>query len=177
MHELINRCMESGSMNRRIDACIAGSQFGQILDLATKNNERLLSTAAGSRRRDHERLGVYSRRGSAARLTAEAWTGAKKRGLDKLTRTDIEEETAAYRREEDPGTDRPPLPALLCGAEGCDPERKPGPAPTDLDGLPMGPVARAPDLSAYLIIVGFREIARHDRTVTSSLDADHAIIK
>jgi hypothetical protein len=39
--------MESGSMDRRIDAGIARSQFGQIWDLATKNNERLIVDRRG----------------------------------------------------------------------------------------------------------------------------------
>jgi hypothetical protein len=38
--------MESGSMDRRI-AGIARSQLGQIWDLATKNNERLIVDRRG----------------------------------------------------------------------------------------------------------------------------------
>jgi hypothetical protein len=33
-------------MDRRIDAHIARTQFGQIMDLATRNNERLSTGAA-----------------------------------------------------------------------------------------------------------------------------------
>jgi hypothetical protein len=39
--------MESRSMDRRIDACIARTQFGQILDLAAKNNKRFIVDRRG----------------------------------------------------------------------------------------------------------------------------------
>jgi len=38
----------------------------------------------------------------------KAWTGAKQRGLDKLTPADIDDEVAAYRRKSDPGPSGPP---------------------------------------------------------------------
>jgi hypothetical protein len=39
MHPSIDGCI---NMDRRIDAHIARTQFGQIMDLATKNNERFI---------------------------------------------------------------------------------------------------------------------------------------
>lgn len=78
-------------MDRRIDAHIARTQFGQIMDLATGNNDRF----------------IVDRRGAPAvviisvqdfiRIAApppdwieKAWSGAKQRGLDKLTPTGID---------------------------------------------------------------------------------------
>ena len=87
-------------MERRVDAHIARTQFGQIMDLAVKNNERF----------------VVSRRGEPAvvimsvqdfiRTAApppdwlqKAWAGAKRRDLGTLTLDDINLEVDAQRRE------------------------------------------------------------------------------
>jgi len=87
-------------MERRIDAHIARTQFGQIMDLAVRNNERF----------------VVHRRGEAAvvimsvqdfiRTAApppdwlqKAWDGAKRRGLDRTPLKDVDAEIEAYRRE------------------------------------------------------------------------------
>ena len=53
-------------MDRRIDAHIARTQFGQIMDLATKNNERCIVDRRGAGCRYHERAGFHSYGGTAA---------------------------------------------------------------------------------------------------------------
>jgi prevent-host-death family protein len=95
-------------MDRRIDAHIARTQFGQILDRATKNDERFIVDRRG------EPAVVIMSVQDFIRTVApppdwlqKAWTGAKQRGLDKLTPADIDEEIAAYRRKKDPAPGRP----------------------------------------------------------------------
>jgi len=87
-------------MERRIDAHIARTQFGQIMDLATKNNERFVVDRRG------EPAVVIMSVQDFIRTAApppdwlqNAWTGAKRRGLDTLTAEDIDAEIAAHRRE------------------------------------------------------------------------------
>ena len=100
-------------MDRRIDAHIARTQFGQIMDLATKNNERFIVDRRG------EPAVVIMSVQEFIRIAApppdwlqKAWAGAKRRGLDTLTAADIEAEITAHRRKEDP-RERRILPALL----------------------------------------------------------------
>jgi Antitoxin Phd_YefM, type II toxin-antitoxin system len=92
-------------MDRRIDAHIARTQFGQIMDLATKNNERFIVDRRG------EPAVVIMSVQDFIRIAApppdwleQAWSGAKRRGLDTLTPADIEAEIAAHRRKQDPIT-------------------------------------------------------------------------
>src|ERR1700736_1708376 len=87
-------------MDRRIDAHIARTQFGQIMDLATKNNERFIVDRRG------EPAVVIMSVQDFIRTAApppdwlqKAWSGAKRRGLDTLTPADIDAEIAANRRE------------------------------------------------------------------------------
>jgi hypothetical protein len=55
--------MDGSPMDRRIDAHIARTQFGQIMDLATKNNERFIVDRRGEPGgRHHERAGTSSAR-------------------------------------------------------------------------------------------------------------------
>jgi prevent-host-death family protein len=89
-------------MDRRIDAHIARTQFGQIMDLATKNNERFIVDRRG------EPAVVIMSVQDFIRTTAppadwlqKAWTGAKQRGLDKLTPAEIDAEIDAYQRKPD----------------------------------------------------------------------------
>ncbi len=42
----INQCIEK-NMDHRIDAHVARTQFGQIMDLAVKNNERFIVDRRG----------------------------------------------------------------------------------------------------------------------------------
>jgi prevent-host-death family protein len=86
-------------MDRRIDAHIARTQFGQIMDLATKNDERFIVD-----RRGEPAVVIMSVR-DFIRMAApppdwlqKAWSGAKRRGLDALTPADIDVEIAAHRR-------------------------------------------------------------------------------
>jgi prevent-host-death family protein len=85
-------------MDRRIDAHIARTQFGQIMDLATKNNERFVVD-----RRGEPAVVIMSVR-DFIRIAApppdwleKAWAGARRRGLDALTSQDIDAEIAAHR--------------------------------------------------------------------------------
>jgi prevent-host-death family protein len=79
------------AMDRRIDAHIARTQFGQIMDLATRNNDRFIVDRRG------EPAVVIISVEDFIRTTApppywleKAWAGAKQRGLDKLTPTEID---------------------------------------------------------------------------------------
>jgi hypothetical protein len=100
MHQLID--VWDDLMDRRIDAHIARTQFGQIMDLATRNNERFIVDRRG------EPAVVIMSVQDFIRTTApppdwleKAWTGAKQRGLDKLTPADIDDEIAATRGKND----------------------------------------------------------------------------
>jgi hypothetical protein len=60
-------------MDRRIDAHIARTQFGQIMDLATKNNERFIVDRRGEPAVViMERAGFHPYRRTAPRLAAES---------------------------------------------------------------------------------------------------------
>lgn len=86
-------------MERRIDAHIARTQFGQIMDLATRNNERFVVDRRG------EPAVVIMSVQDFIRTAApppdwlqKAWSGAKRRGLDALSGADIDAEITAHRR-------------------------------------------------------------------------------
>lgn len=87
-------------MNRRVDAHLARTQFGQIMDRAIQNNERFVVERRG------EPAVVIMSVHDFIRTTSpppdwlkKAWSGAKKRGLDKLSTQEIQTEISAYRRE------------------------------------------------------------------------------
>jgi len=87
-------------MDRRIDAHIARTQFGQIMDLAVKNNERFIVDRRG------EPAVVIMSVQDFVRTAApppdwlqKAWAGAKRRGLDALTLDDINTEINTHRSE------------------------------------------------------------------------------
>ncbi len=89
-------------MDRRIDAHIARTQLGQIMDLAVKNNERFIVDRRG------EPAVVIMSVQDFIRTAApppdwltKAWAGAKRRGLEALTPDDVNAEIAAHRRETD----------------------------------------------------------------------------
>ena len=89
-------------MDRRIDAHIARTQFGQIMDLAVKNNERFVVDRRG------EPAVVIMSVQDFIRTAApppdwlqKAWAGARRRGLDTLTLDDINAEIDAHRREKE----------------------------------------------------------------------------
>ena len=86
-------------MDRRIDAHLARTQLGQIMDLAVKNQERFIVD-----RRGEPAVVIMSVqdfiRTAAPPLDwlTKAWTGARRRGLETVTLDEIN----ADRREKDP---------------------------------------------------------------------------
>jgi len=87
-------------MNRRVDAHLARTQFRQIMDRAIENNERFVVERRGEPAVVIMSVQDFVRTASPPPDWLEkAWTGAKRRGLDKLTAQDIDAEIAAYRRE------------------------------------------------------------------------------
>jgi prevent-host-death family protein len=89
-------------MTRRIDAHIARTQFGQLMDLAVDNNERFIVDRRG------EPAVVIMSVQDFIRTAApppdwltKAWAGAKRRGLDAMTPDEINAEIAAYRQEKE----------------------------------------------------------------------------
>src|ERR1700761_4803088 len=87
-------------MDRRIDAHIARTQFGQIMDLATKNNERFIVDRRG------EPAVVIMSVQDFIRTVApppdwleKAWTGARRRGIDTLTPKTIDVEVSLHRHD------------------------------------------------------------------------------
>lgn len=87
-------------MDRRIDAHVARTQFGQIMDRAVENNERFVVERRGEPAIVIMSVQDFIRTAAPPPDWLEkAWNGAKRRGLDKLASTDIDAEIAAYRRE------------------------------------------------------------------------------
>jgi len=87
-------------MNRRVDAHLARTQFGQIMDRAIENNERFVVERRGEPAVVIMSIQDFIRTASPPPDWLEkAWSGAKQRGLDKLTAKDIDAEVSAYRRE------------------------------------------------------------------------------
>jgi prevent-host-death family protein len=87
-------------MNRRVDAHLARTQFGQIMDRAIENNERFVVERRGEPAVVIMSVQDFIRTASPPPDWLErAWSGAKRRGLDKLSPQDIDNEIAAYRRE------------------------------------------------------------------------------
>lgn len=91
---------EKSRMDRRIDAHIARTQFGQLLDLATRNNDRFIVDRRG------EPAVVIISVEDFIRIAApppdwleKAWNGARKRGLDRLTPAEIDAEIGAHRNK------------------------------------------------------------------------------
>ena len=94
-------------MERRIDAHIARTQLGQIMDLVVKDNARFIVDRRG------EPAVVIMSVQDFIRIAApppdwlqKAWSGAKRRGLDALTPEDINAEIDAHRREKEPASGR-----------------------------------------------------------------------
>ena len=87
-------------MDRRIDAHIARTQFGQIMDLATRNNERFIVD-----RRGEPSVVIMSVQDFIRTVAPppdwlqNAWTSAKRSGLDTMTLDEINAEISAARRE------------------------------------------------------------------------------
>ena len=87
-------------MNRRIDAHRARTQLGQVIDRAVEYNERFIVD-----RRGEPVVVILSVQDYLASVPSapdwlrEAWAGAKKRDLEKLTMEDIDAEIDAHRIE------------------------------------------------------------------------------
>jgi hypothetical protein len=87
-------------MERRIDAHLARTQFGQIMDLATRNNERFVVDRRGEPAVVIMSVQDFIRTAAPPPDWLEkAWTGAKQRGLVAMPAEEIEAEIDAYRRE------------------------------------------------------------------------------
>lgn len=87
-------------MSRRIDAHTARTQFGHVMDLATKNNERIFVD-----RRGQPAVVIMGVEDYLAHVSdPPEWlksirAEAKAKGLDKMTMEEIDAEIAEYRRE------------------------------------------------------------------------------
>ncbi len=87
-------------MNRRVDAHLARTQFGQLMDRAVRENERFIVD-----RRGEPAVVILSVKDYLENVAAapdwlrKAWAGAKRKGLDKLTMEEINAEIGQYRRE------------------------------------------------------------------------------
>ena len=89
-------------MERRIDAHIARTQFGQIMDLAIRRNERFIVDRRGEPAVVIMSVQDFIRTAAPPpNWLQKAWTGAKRRGLDALTLDDVNAEVEAHRREKD----------------------------------------------------------------------------
>ena len=98
MHALIDASIR-GTMDHRIDAHTARTQFGQLMDLATRNNERFIVERRG------EPAVVIMSVQDFIRTAApppdwlqKAWAGAKRRHLAAMPPEEIEAEITAHRR-------------------------------------------------------------------------------
>src|SRR5215467_11084190 len=102
MHQLINW---RPPVNRRVDAHLARTQFGQIMDRAVENNERFVVERRGEPAVVIMSVQDFIRTAAPPPDWLEkAWRGAKRRGVDTLTPADIEAEILAHRRKPDPVT-------------------------------------------------------------------------
>lgn len=87
-------------MDHRIDAHLARTQFGQIMDLAIKDNARFIVDRRGEPAVVIMSVEDFIRTAAPPPdWLAKAWAGAKRRGLDKLTPAEIEAEIAAHRQD------------------------------------------------------------------------------
>jgi prevent-host-death family protein len=87
-------------MSRRIDAHVARTQFGQVMDRAVKSNERFVVDRRGEPAVVILSVQDYLENvASAPDWLRQAWTGAKARGVDKLTMDEIDAEIDAFRQE------------------------------------------------------------------------------
>ncbi len=87
-------------MERRIDAHIARTQLGQIMDLAVKNNERFAVDRRGEPSVVIMSVQDFIRTAAPPPGWLQtAWAGAKRRGLDTMTLDDINAEIDAQRSE------------------------------------------------------------------------------
>ena len=89
-------------MDRRIDAHVARTQLGQIMDLAVKNNERFIVDRRGEPAVVIMSVQDFIRTAAPPPdWLSKAWAGAKRRGLDAMTPEQIDAEIDAYRRDKE----------------------------------------------------------------------------
>src|SRR5215471_16918431 len=87
-------------MDHRIDAHLARTQFGQIMDLATKNNERFIVDRRGEPAVVIMSVQDFIRTAAPPPDWLEkAWSGAKRRGLEAVSLGEIDAEIDAQPRE------------------------------------------------------------------------------
>jgi prevent-host-death family protein len=87
-------------MERRVDAHVARTQFGQIMNRAVENNERFVVDRRGEPAVVIMSVADFIKTVSPPpKWLEKAWASAKQRGLDKLTPQEIDAEIKAYRRE------------------------------------------------------------------------------
>ncbi|HEY9125643.1 MAG TPA: type II toxin-antitoxin system Phd/YefM family antitoxin [Acidobacteriaceae bacterium] len=87
-------------MARRINAQVAQTQFPKLLDEAVRERERIIVERDGEPAVVILSIEDYlENTANAPAWLREAWEGSRKRGVDKLTMEEIDEEIAAYRRE------------------------------------------------------------------------------
>jgi prevent-host-death family protein len=88
------------SIERRVDAHVARTRFGQIMTRAIENDERFVVD-----RRGEPAVVIMSVEDFVKTVAPppkwleKSWASAKKRGLEKLTPQEIDAEIKAYRRE------------------------------------------------------------------------------
>jgi hypothetical protein len=87
-------------MDRRIDAHVARTQFGQIMDLATRNNDRFIVDRRGAPAVVIPSVQDFIRTATPPPDWLEKdWTGAKQHALDKLAPAEIEAEIRDGKRD------------------------------------------------------------------------------
>ena len=85
-------------MDRRIDAHIARTQLGQIMDLAVRDNTRFIVDRRGEPSVVIMSVQDFIRTAAPPPdWLTRAWAGARRRGLDAMTQDEIAAEIAAHR--------------------------------------------------------------------------------
>lgn len=87
-------------MSRRVDAHVARTQFGQLMDRAVRDKERFVVERRGEP--TVVIMGVedfLENASNAPDWLKQAWADSKAAGTDKMTMDEINEEIAEYRRE------------------------------------------------------------------------------
>jgi prevent-host-death family protein len=87
-------------MDRRVDAHVARTQFGQIMTRAIENNDRFVIDRRGEPAVVIMSVADFVKSvAPPPKWLEKAWASAKRRGLDKLTGQEIDAEIKANRRE------------------------------------------------------------------------------
>lgn len=100
INALMHKCIGESAMERSIDAHLARTQFGQVMDLATKNNDRFIVKRRGEPAVVIMSVQDYIRTAAPPPdWLQKLWIGSQKRGLDALTPDEINAEIDAARLE------------------------------------------------------------------------------